>query len=64
MGSSDPASYDALPAESGVGLSSASRWSRDPMTAAAIGICRAVPTPAPVRNHHRNGSYITAEVAR
>jgi hypothetical protein len=64
MGSSDPASYDALPAESGIGLSFASCWSEDLMTRAAIGICGVLPTSTPVRDHWRGRSYITAEVAR
>jgi hypothetical protein len=64
MGSSDPATYDALSTESGVGWCSASCWSGDLTAGAAIRICGAMPTTTSVGGHRRGGSYITVEVAR
>ena len=65
MGSSDPASYDALSTESGVDLSSASWWSEAPMTVASFrSNSTVVPTICSVGGHRRHESYIGAELAR
>jgi hypothetical protein len=62
MGSSDPATNDALPTESGVVVPLGSCWSRALMTGAAARVCHVVPTNTPRRG--RNDSSGGAELAR
>jgi hypothetical protein len=61
MGSSDPATYDALPTESGVVVPLGSCWSGALMTGAAVRFCSVVPTITSRRG--RDDSY-SAELAR
>jgi len=64
MGSPDTATYDALPTEPKVILSSASRWCQAPMTGAAVRIRGAVPTIDLDGGPERSESYIVTEPGR
>jgi hypothetical protein len=61
MGSSDPATYDALSTESVVVVPLGSCWSGALMTGAAVQVGGIGPTTS---RHRRDDSYTGAELAR